>query len=150
VVFIPIRLRNQKQDKYQNFLSRNRGTASRQNSSCLLVARWLQRIHAPGAAHTLTEVDGIVEIGGVGPATQKEVVPAQANTSRKRDAAQQHSQQQPVAPNGPRPNGNPAAHHWRGTIVRGHRVATGGAARGGAGGEGGDIVIEVGGGCRVA
>ena len=73
-------------------------------------SHWLQRIHAPGAAaHTLTEVDGIVEIGlkigGVGPATQKEVAPAQANTSRKRDAAvsQQHSQQQPVAPNAPRP-----------------------------------------------
>jgi len=37
----------------------------------------------------------------VGPATQKEVAPAQANTSRKRDAAEARSstlsQQQPVA-----------------------------------------------------
>ena len=42
----------------------------------------------------------MVEIGPVGPATQKEVAPAQANTSRKRDAAEasaEHSQQQPVA-----------------------------------------------------
>jgi hypothetical protein len=42
----------------------------------------------------------VVEIGPVGPATQKEVAPAQANTSRKRDAAEasaEHSQQQPVA-----------------------------------------------------
>jgi hypothetical protein len=74
------------------------------------------------AAHTLTEVDGIVEIGlkigGVGPATQKEVAPAQANTSRKRDAAE--SAAQPAAARRakwPPPNGNPAAHHWRGTIV---------------------------------
>ena len=40
----------------------------------------------PTEQRTLTEVDGVVEIGPVGPATQKEVAPAQANTSRKRDA----------------------------------------------------------------
>ena len=59
----------------------------------------------PQGQRTLTEVDGVAEIGPVGPATQKEVAPAQANTSRKRDAAvsQQHRQQQPVAPNAPRP-----------------------------------------------
>jgi len=56
----------------------------------------------PQGQRTLTEVNGVVEIGPVGPATQKEVAPVQANTSRKRDAAeapwlrQQHSQQQPV------------------------------------------------------
>ena len=34
----------------------------------------------------------MVEIGPVGPATQKEVAPAQANTSRKRDAAEAAAQ----------------------------------------------------------
>ena len=33
----------------------------------------------PTGQRTLTEVDGVVEIGPVGPATQKEVAPAQAN-----------------------------------------------------------------------
>jgi len=37
----------------------------------------------PQGQRTLTEVDGVVELGPVGPATQKEVAPAQANTSRK-------------------------------------------------------------------
>ena len=44
--------------------------------------------YMPQGQRTLTEVDGVVEIGPVGPATQKEVAPAQANTSRKRDAAE--------------------------------------------------------------
>ena len=34
---------------------------------------------------------GYIEIGPVGPVTQKEVAPAQANTSRKRDAADRGS-----------------------------------------------------------
>eukprot|EP00964_Phaeocystis_antarctica_P051120 scaffold29813_cov52-Phaeocystis_antarctica.AAC.6 len=59
--------------------------------------------YMPQGQRTLTEVDGVVEIGPVGPATQKEVAPAQANNSRKRDAAEAAaqpagSQQQPVAP----------------------------------------------------
>jgi len=38
--------------------------------------------YMPQGQRTLTEVDGVVEIGPVGPpATQKEVAPAQANTS---------------------------------------------------------------------
>jgi hypothetical protein len=35
---------------------------------------------------------GYIEIGPVGPVTQKEVAPAQANTSRKRDAAESAAQ----------------------------------------------------------
>ena len=46
----------------------------------------------PQGQRTLTEVDGVVEIGPVEPATQKEVAPAQANTSRKRDAAEAAAQ----------------------------------------------------------
>ena len=48
----------------------------------------------PQGQHTLTEVDGVVEIDPVGPATQKEVVPAQCNrrASRKRDAAEAAAQ----------------------------------------------------------
>jgi len=46
----------------------------------------------PQGQRTLTEVDGVVEIGPVGPATQKEVASAQANTSRKRDAAEAAAQ----------------------------------------------------------
>ena len=44
----------------------------------------------PQGQRTLTEVDGVVagDRPPVGPATQKEVAPAQANTSRKRDAAE--------------------------------------------------------------
>ena len=48
--------------------------------------------YMPTGQRTLTEVDGVVEIGPVGPATQKEVAPAQANTSRKRDAAEAAAQ----------------------------------------------------------
>ena len=48
--------------------------------------------YMPQGQRTLTEVDGVVEIGPVGPATQKEVAPAQANTSRKRDAAEAAAQ----------------------------------------------------------
>jgi hypothetical protein len=36
--------------------------------------------------------NGVVEIGPVGPVTQKEVAPAQANTSCKRDAAEAAAQ----------------------------------------------------------
>ena len=46
----------------------------------------------PQGKRTLTEVDGVVEIGPVEPATQKEVAPAQANTSCKRDAAEAAAQ----------------------------------------------------------
>jgi hypothetical protein len=46
-----------------------------------------------GAAHPDRGRCGVVEkIGPVGPATQKEVAPAQANTSRKRDAAEAAAQ----------------------------------------------------------
>ena len=48
--------------------------------------------YMPQGQRTLTEVDGVVEIGPVGPATQKEVAPAQANNSRKRDAAEAAAQ----------------------------------------------------------
>ena len=48
--------------------------------------------YMPQGQRTLTEVDGVAEIGPVGPATQKEVAPAQANTSRKRDAAEAAAQ----------------------------------------------------------
>ena len=48
--------------------------------------------YMPQGQRTLTEVDGVVEIGPVGPATQKEVAPAQATTSRKRDAAEAAAQ----------------------------------------------------------
>ena len=46
--------------------------------------------YMPQGQRTLTDVGGVVEIGPVGPATQKEVAPAQANknNSRKRDAAE--------------------------------------------------------------
>ena len=44
--------------------------------------------YMPQGQRTLTEVDGVVEIGPVGPVTQKELAPAQAHTSRKRDAAE--------------------------------------------------------------
>ena len=46
----------------------------------------------PQGQRTLTEVDGVVEIGPVGPVTQKELAPAQAHTSRKRDAAEAAAQ----------------------------------------------------------
>ena len=46
----------------------------------------------PQGKRTLTEVDGVVEIGPVGLVTQKEAAPAQANTSRKRDAAEAAAQ----------------------------------------------------------
>jgi len=39
----------------------------------------------------------VVEIGPVGPATQKEVAPAQANTSRKRDASPEAAAQPAAA-----------------------------------------------------
>ena len=39
--------------------------------------------YMPQGQRTLTEVDGVVEIGPVGPVTQKELAPAQAHTSRK-------------------------------------------------------------------
>ena len=48
--------------------------------------------YMPQGQRTLTEVDGVVEIGPVGPATRKEVAPAQANNSRKRDAAEAAAQ----------------------------------------------------------
>ena len=48
--------------------------------------------YMPQGQRTLTDVGGVVEIGPVGPATQKEVAPAQANTSRKRDAAEAAAQ----------------------------------------------------------
>eukprot|EP00964_Phaeocystis_antarctica_P056670 scaffold33450_cov70-Phaeocystis_antarctica.AAC.1 len=48
--------------------------------------------YMPQGQRTLTEVDGVVEIGPVGPATQKEVAPAQANNSRKCDAAEAAAQ----------------------------------------------------------
>ena len=46
----------------------------------------------PQGQRTLTEADGVVEIGPVGPVTQKELAPAQAHTSRKRDAAEAAAQ----------------------------------------------------------
>ena len=51
--------------------------------------------YMPQGQRTLTEVDGVVEIGPVGPVTQKELAPARptprANVTPLR---QQHSQQQ--------------------------------------------------------
>ena len=81
------------------FLARKTVAASRQNSLTMPPRRTRFNEYMPQGQRTLTEVDGVVEIGPVGPATQKEVAPAQANTSRKRDAELrlQHSQQQPVA-----------------------------------------------------
>ena len=54
--------------------------------------------YMPQGQRTLTEVDGVVEIGPVGPVTQKELAPAQAHTSRKRDAAEAAAQPAAVAP----------------------------------------------------
>jgi len=58
----------------------------------------------PQGQRTLTEVDGVVEIGPVGPATQKEVErkwrqrrPTPRASVRAAEGRQQHSQQQPVA-----------------------------------------------------
>ena len=48
--------------------------------------------YMPQGQRTLTEVDGVVEIGPVGPVTQNELAPAQAHTSRKRDAAEAAAQ----------------------------------------------------------
>jgi hypothetical protein len=66
--------------------------ASRQNSLTMPPRRTRFNEYMPQGQRTLTEVDGVVEIGPVGPATQKEVAPAQANTSRKRDAAEAAAQ----------------------------------------------------------
>jgi hypothetical protein len=81
------------------FLARNCGSVSVAPELTMPPRRTGFNEYMPQGQRTLTEVDGVVEIGPVGPATQKEVAPAQANTSRKRDAElrQQHSQQQPVA-----------------------------------------------------
>jgi hypothetical protein len=93
VLFIPIRLRNQIWDKYH---------FSGTQLSTVAASRQGPRIHhapssytdfneyMPQGQRTLTEVDGVVagDRPPVGPATQKEVAPAQANTSRKRDAAE--------------------------------------------------------------
>ena len=56
--------------------------------------------YMPQGQRTLTEVDGVVEIGPVGPVTQNELAPAQAptHTSRKRDAAEAAAQPAAVAP----------------------------------------------------
>ena len=54
--------------------------------------------YMPQGQRTLTEVDGVVEIGPVGPVTQKELAPAQAHTSRKRDAAEAAAQPAAAAP----------------------------------------------------
>ena len=54
--------------------------------------------YMPQGQRTLTEVDGVVEIGPVGPVTQKELASAQADTSRKRDAAEAVAQPAAAAP----------------------------------------------------
>ena len=67
--------------------------ASRQRSEFIMPPRRTGfNEYMPTGQRTLTEVDGVVEIGPVGPATQKEVAPAQANNSRKRDAAEAAAQ----------------------------------------------------------
>ena len=66
--------------------------ASRQGREFIMPRRTGFNEYMPQGQRTLTEVDGVVEIGPVGPATQKEVAPAQANTSRKRDAAEAAAQ----------------------------------------------------------
>ena len=73
--------------------------------------------YMPTGQRTLTEVDGVVEIVPVGPATQKEVAPAQANTSRKRDAAE--SAAQPAA----------ARRAARGPVTAAHRQPAATAAQ---------------------
>jgi hypothetical protein len=63
VVFIPIRLRNQKWDKYHfsgtQLWQRQRRARTHHAPS----SYWLHRIHVPQGQRTLTEVDGAVEIG---------------------------------------------------------------------------------------
>ena len=91
MVFIPIRLRNQIWDTYHFSLARNCGSVAPEPrihhaSSSYGFTGFNE--YMPQGQRTLTEVDGVVEIGPVGPAAQKEVAPAQANNSRKRDAAE--------------------------------------------------------------
>ena len=74
------------------FLARNCGSVSVAPELTMPPRRTGFNEYMPQGQRTLTEVDGVVEIGPVGPATQKEVAPAQANTSRKRDAAEAAAQ----------------------------------------------------------
>ena len=84
VVFIPIGLRNQKWERIPLFWHATVGH-SVAPEFIMPPRRTGFNEYMPQGQRTLTEVDGVVEIGPVGPATQKEVAPAQANTSRKRD-----------------------------------------------------------------
>jgi hypothetical protein len=93
-VDILIRLRNQIWDKYHfsgtQLWQRERRAKGRE--FIMPPRRTGFNEYMPQGQRTLTEVDGVAEIGPVGPATQKEVAPAQANTSRKRDAAEAAAQ----------------------------------------------------------
>ena len=89
VVFIPIGLRNQKWERIPLFWHATVGH-SVAPEFIMPPRRTGFNEYMPQGQRTLTEVDGVVEIGPVGPATQKEVASAQANTSRKRDAAEGH------------------------------------------------------------
>ena len=96
VVFIPIGLRNQKWERIPLFWHATVGH-SVAPEFIMPPRRTGFNEYMPQGQRTLTEVDGVVEIGPVGPATQKEVAPAQANTSRKRDAAPEAAAQPAAA-----------------------------------------------------
>jgi hypothetical protein len=97
VVFVPIRLRNQMWDKY-HFLARNCGNRRAKGREFIMPPhRTGFNEYMPQGQRTLTEVDGVVEIGLVGPATQKELWCQRRPTSHASvtPLRQQHSQQQP-------------------------------------------------------
>ena len=97
VVFVPIRLRNQMWDKY-HFLARNCGNRRAKGREFIMPPRRTGfNEYMPQGQRTLTEVDGVVEIGLVGPATQKELWCQRRPTPHASvtPLRQQHSQQQP-------------------------------------------------------
>jgi len=88
-LMIPILLRSQKWDQY-HFSGTQLWQPSRQGPRIHHApsSYWLQRIHAPGAAHPdRGRWGGGDRPGGTGDpkGSRKEVAPAQANTSRKRE-----------------------------------------------------------------
>ena len=92
MVFIPIRLRNQIWDTYHFSGTQLWQRRAKGHEFITPPRRTGFNEYMPQGQRTLTEVDGVVEIGPVGPAAQKEVAPAQANNSRKRDAAEAAAQ----------------------------------------------------------
>jgi len=75
-VFVSIRLRNQMWDKYHFYGTQLWQRRAKGREFIMPPHRTGFNEYMPQGQRTLTKVDGVVEIGPVGPATQKQVAPA--------------------------------------------------------------------------